>query len=142
MPWSKNDYPDAMKNLDEKTRNKAIEIANELLKDDYNEGRAISIAISRAKEWAKDHTRSNSSSSSSSNKKGNSSNSSSKGDKDQHLVPHGDKWAIKKEKSDQASYTFETKKEALDKAKEMAKNQSVNIVIHRKDGTIEDTITP
>ncbi|MBD3388817.1 MAG: DUF2188 domain-containing protein [Candidatus Altiarchaeales archaeon] len=50
MPWSKSDYPDSMKNLDVKTREKAIEIANSLLEDGYEEGRAISIAISKAKE--------------------------------------------------------------------------------------------
>ncbi|MEW9111178.1 MULTISPECIES: hypothetical protein [Bacillaceae] len=51
MPWSKNDYPDAMKNLDPTVRNKAIEIANALLDEDYEEGRAIPIAIDKAKEW-------------------------------------------------------------------------------------------
>jgi len=30
MPWNKDDYPDAMKNLDEAVREKAIEIANAL----------------------------------------------------------------------------------------------------------------
>lgn len=49
MPWSKSDYPDAMKNLSSSTREKAIEIANALLKEGYEEGRAISIAIDRAK---------------------------------------------------------------------------------------------
>lgn len=50
MPWSKNNYPDSMKNLGEKTREKAIEIANALLKQGYGEGGAISIAIKKAKE--------------------------------------------------------------------------------------------
>ncbi|CAH0347329.1 MULTISPECIES: hypothetical protein [unclassified Bacillus (in: firmicutes)] len=49
MPWSKDDYPDAMKNLDADVRNKAIEIANALLDDGYEDGRAIPIAIDRAK---------------------------------------------------------------------------------------------
>lgn len=47
MPWSKSNYPDAMKNLGSSTREKAIEIANSLLKEGYEEGRAI--AIDRAK---------------------------------------------------------------------------------------------
>ncbi|MBP2028921.1 uncharacterized protein YdaT [Acetoanaerobium pronyense] len=51
MPWSKNDFPDAMKNLEKPVRDKAIEIANSLLEDGYEEGRAIPIAISKAKEW-------------------------------------------------------------------------------------------
>jgi uncharacterized protein YdaT len=54
MPWSKNDYPAAMKNLDPEVRDKAIEIANALLKDGYEDGRAIPIAIDKAKETVKD----------------------------------------------------------------------------------------
>ena len=34
-----------------KCRLKAIEIANALLEDGYNEGKAIRIAIAKAKEW-------------------------------------------------------------------------------------------
>lgn len=49
MPWTKSDYPNSMKNLDNSTRTKAIEIANKLLKEGYNEGRAIAIAIAQAK---------------------------------------------------------------------------------------------
>lgn len=53
MPWTKKDYPDAMKNLDKEVRDKAIEIANALVKEEkMEEGRAIPIAISQAKEWA------------------------------------------------------------------------------------------
>ena len=53
MPLNKNDYPDSFKNLNEKTRNKAIEIGNALLeKENMDEGRAIAIAISKAREWA------------------------------------------------------------------------------------------
>ncbi len=49
MPWDKNDYPAAMKNLDKDVREKAIEIANALLEEGYEDGRAIPIAIDRAK---------------------------------------------------------------------------------------------
>jgi uncharacterized protein YdaT len=49
MPWSKDDYPNGMKNLDADVREKAVEIANALLKEGYEDGRAIPIAIDRAK---------------------------------------------------------------------------------------------
>lgn len=53
MPWNKNNYPDSLKNLNQETRNKAIEIANALIeKENMEEGRAIAIATSKAKEWA------------------------------------------------------------------------------------------
>lgn len=54
MPWSKDDYPDSMKGLDPQVRDKAIDIANTLVEDEnYDEGRAIAIAQSQAKEDVK-----------------------------------------------------------------------------------------
>jgi uncharacterized protein YdaT len=41
-----------MANLPLEIRVKAIEIANALLEESYEEGRAIRIAIAKAKEWA------------------------------------------------------------------------------------------
>jgi len=59
MPWTKSDYPKAMENLPEETRNKAIEIANALLEEKHmDEGIAIATGIKHAKEWAGHHGRS------------------------------------------------------------------------------------
>lgn len=56
MPWTKSDYPNSMKNLPATVRNKAIEIANAILRESHtDEGIAIATAISRAKEWAAEH---------------------------------------------------------------------------------------
>jgi uncharacterized protein YdaT len=55
MPWTKQDYPVSMKNLDPRARGKAVEIANALLEDGTEEGRAIAIATAKAKEWNKVH---------------------------------------------------------------------------------------
>ncbi len=56
MPWTKDNYPDSMKNLDPKVRDKAIDIANALLKEkDMDEGRAIAIAMSQAKKQMKNN---------------------------------------------------------------------------------------
>jgi uncharacterized protein YdaT len=44
-----------MKNLPVRVRHKAIEVANALLEDGYEESRAIPIAISQAKEWNENH---------------------------------------------------------------------------------------
>lgn len=51
MPWTKNDYPPSLKNLMAPVRNKAVEIANALLDEGYDEGKAIAIATSKAEEW-------------------------------------------------------------------------------------------
>lgn len=59
-----------------------------------------------------------------------------------HVLPQDDEWAVKKEKADRASYKFGTKKEAVDKARALAKDPNTTVVVHRKDGTIEDTINP
>jgi uncharacterized protein YdaT len=47
-----------MTNLPPAIRLKAIEIANALLEEGYEEGRAIRIAIAKAKEWAVNRERS------------------------------------------------------------------------------------
>jgi uncharacterized protein YdaT len=57
MPWDKNYFPHSMANLPADTREKAIEIANALLAQGYDEGRAIRIAITQAKRWASSHGR-------------------------------------------------------------------------------------
>ena len=44
-----------MRHLDQRVREKAIEIANALLEEGYDEGKAIRIAIAKAKEWAAHH---------------------------------------------------------------------------------------
>ena len=55
MPWSDTYYPRSMRNLPLEVRRKAIEIANALLEAGYDEGKAIRIAIAKAKEWAESH---------------------------------------------------------------------------------------
>src|SRR5690625_4000864 len=51
MPWTVNDYPSSMKNLPHATKKKAIDIANAMIDEGYDEERAIPIATEQAKEW-------------------------------------------------------------------------------------------
>jgi uncharacterized protein YdaT len=55
MPWDEARYPASMRRLPSRVRRKAIEIANALLAEGYDEGLAIRIAIAKAKEWAARH---------------------------------------------------------------------------------------
>ena len=55
MPWTSNYFPASMRRLSPAIREKAIEIANALLEEGMDEGTAIRIAISKAKEWARRH---------------------------------------------------------------------------------------
>lgn len=52
MPWTPERYPPAMRGLPPRTRLKAIEIANAILAEEFDEGKAIRIGIAKAKEWA------------------------------------------------------------------------------------------
>ncbi len=49
MPWTAERFPDAMKHLAPPVRRRAVRIANALLREGYDEGEAIRIAIARAK---------------------------------------------------------------------------------------------
>lgn len=55
VPWTYADFPASMRRLAPAAREKAIEIANALLLEGMEEGRAIRIAIAKAKEWAEHH---------------------------------------------------------------------------------------
>ena len=49
MPWDKDNYPNSMKNLSPKRREKAISIANAILRNGGSEGLSISTGIKRSK---------------------------------------------------------------------------------------------
>jgi len=59
--------------------------------------------------------------------------------KDIHVVPHPEGWATKKEGASRAGAVLRTQGAAIDKAKIQAKRDRVEVVIHRKDGTIRDS---
>ena len=49
MPWPKGEYPPSYKNQPKKIRDKATEIANEVLKTTGNEGEAIATGLKQAR---------------------------------------------------------------------------------------------
>jgi uncharacterized protein YdaT len=53
MPWYNGDYPRSYKNQPLKLRNKAVKIANTLLKQGMKEGIAIATGLKRAREFFK-----------------------------------------------------------------------------------------
>ena len=59
--------------------------------------------------------------------------------RDIHVVPHGDSWATKKEGAQRAGIVTDTQKAAVEKAREQAAREKVEVVIHRKDGTIRNS---
>jgi len=117
MPWNKKDYPDSFNNLNTDVRNKAIEIANALLKDGMEEGRAIAIATEKAREYVT-------------------------GDNKQevyHVKSHADGWQLTKESSKKAIFDSETKDELLDKAKSYVNEKNGVLKVYHEDETWQDT---
>lgn len=119
VPWSKDDYPDSFKNLDTDVRNKAIEIANALLEDDYEEGRAISIATAQAQKYVE-------------------------GDGDDHPIyeirSHDDGWQLKKKGSKKAILIEETKEDLMGEAKRYVNKNSGELHIYTSSGDLQDTL--
>lgn len=58
--------------------------------------------------------------------------------KNQHVVPYGNKWAVKGEGNSKATKITSTQKEAIEIAREIAKHNKSEVVIHRSDGRIRD----
>lgn len=55
MPWYNGDYPPSYKNQPVHIREKATEIANEILKESGDEGLAIATGLKNARQYFKDH---------------------------------------------------------------------------------------
>lgn len=58
--------------------------------------------------------------------------------KGQHVVPRGGKWAVRKAGSERASGVYQTQDEAINRAREIAKNQGTELYVHGRDGRIRD----
>lgn len=136
MLYTKKDYPDSFKNLDNDIRLKAIDILNAMIKDGYDEDNAIPISISQAKKWidnasevelrnlkTKDLT-----------KHEKTSNSSRLQDVDVKVYYDDEKkqWAVKSVGAERVSQYFKTKKEAKVKAKETADNKDSDVKVEEK----------
>jgi len=59
--------------------------------------------------------------------------------RDIHVVPHDEGWATKKEGAGRAGSVSDTQKDAIERARDQARREHVEVVIHRKDGTIRDS---
>jgi len=60
--------------------------------------------------------------------------------RDIHVVPHKDQgWATRKEGAERVSSMHTTQNAAINRAVGAAKKEGLEVVIHRKDGTIRDS---
>jgi uncharacterized protein YdaT len=58
--------------------------------------------------------------------------------KGQHVVPSGGKWSVRRAGSSKASGTYETQREAVERAREIAQNQQTELYVHGRDGRIRE----
>lgn len=59
--------------------------------------------------------------------------------KDIHVVPHENGWATRREGSDRAGHVVSTQREAIEIARDQARREQVEVVIHRPNGQIRDS---
>lgn len=150
MPWDTEDYPSSLKNLETPIRKKAIDIANAMMDEGYDENRAIPIATEQAKEWYNNadkkeinHVKQMSDQALRSRDEDRNKSESRPEllDKGQHVVSHEDGWAVKTEDAKKPSEVFDKKDEAVKRAKEIADNKGTQVIVHKKDGSIQEKIS-
>jgi hypothetical protein len=61
--------------------------------------------------------------------------------KNQHVVPHGGDWAVKGAGNSKATKVVNTQAEAIQLAREIAKNQGSEMFIHGQNGRIRERNT-
>lgn len=120
MTWTTSDYPDSMKNLDAAVRNKAIEMANAMVEDGMEEGRAISIATAKARDYV---------------------HGTDDSHRPQYIVkPHKDGWALLKKDGERAIQSEDTKQKLLEQAKPYVTEKDGILTIYQEDGSVDETL--
>jgi protein-disulfide isomerase len=56
--------------------------------------------------------------------------------KNQHVVSHGERWAVKAEGASQPLAVYKTQSEAWEKAKSIARKERTEALLHGRDGLI------
>ncbi len=139
MPYTRRDYPVTMKNLDLPVRDKAIDIVNAMIEDGYDEGDAIPIAIAQAKEWANNASDSELATI---RKKDLNDHEPIEGKSGARLADSDvivsynydeEKWQVKSKGADQVEGYYDTKKEATDRAGEIAQNRESEVMTKTKE---------
>ncbi|MDA3832075.1 MAG: DUF2188 domain-containing protein [Spirochaetales bacterium] len=59
--------------------------------------------------------------------------------RDIHVVPHNGGWATRKEGASRVGSTATTQGAAIERAREQARRERLEVVIHRPDGRIRDS---
>lgn len=143
MPWTLDDYPSSLKNLSKSTKKKAIDIANALVEEGYKEDQAIPIATKQAKEWAdktSEKDKENYYKTGQVTKHDHTYESNPERLAENEIVKkEDDKWVVRSEKAKRATKKFDDKNEAIDYAKQIAKNKQTKLKVYKADGDLQET---
>ncbi len=58
--------------------------------------------------------------------------------KNQHVVPHGNQWAVRGASNSRVTSVHDTQAEAIDRARSIAQNQQSEMLIHGQNGQIRE----
>ena len=56
--------------------------------------------------------------------------------RNQHVVPHPEGWAVRGENTQKPSSVHQTQAEAIDRGRDISRNQNSELLIHGRDGRI------
>ena len=127
MPWNMKDFPASMKNLDKLTRKKAIDIANALWDEDASESEKRTFEKEKNPSKTDEHDT--------------NPRAGKLLDSDVIVEYEEKQWIVKSKGAKKASNHFDTKKEAIEKGKQVAQNKQSTLIIYKKDGTKEKEIS-
>ncbi|MEC1679365.1 DUF2188 domain-containing protein [Bacillus mojavensis] len=146
MPWSMKDYPASLKNLEKPVKKKAIEIANAMIDEGYEDGRAIPIATSKAKEWVENASKKEiddflkHDDETERDEEANDDARPELMNKAEHVIKHKNGWAVKADDAKRVSEIKDTKTEAIERAKEIAEHKGTDVIAHLADGSVQRKI--
>ena len=58
--------------------------------------------------------------------------------RNQHVVPRDERWAVQGAGADRATVVVDTQREAAERAREIARKQGTEVLIHGRDGRIRE----
>lgn len=124
MSFTNQNFPVAYRYLRPEVKLKAIEIANSLFRNGFEQQVVEVIALSNAKLWACY-----------------SLNEQNKGGRGLHvhLIPHPEGWALISQDASRVYFIRGSKNDALIKARAFAKNEKLRLYIHSPAGNIHDS---
>lgn len=135
MPWTVNDYPRSWKNFETLKRQKAIDIGNAMLKNGFDEEKAIPIATKQAEQWYDNATQQDLEKLKHHNITIHQQDESANPDlnkRDVHVYYEDQSWKIKTDCATKASNSFAKKEDALKRARNIAANRNTEVIEHTK----------